>query len=174
MQLRRIVAEVNRFEPVAYDFLYADTGPQAEEIDEWFVYQFWQWVRLNAAQRAFEWQWQHEYRSRTSWEEADLELRSRLVREAIEGVVSDEPAQRSPAVGKILYLVLGRWGDTATAGPVGDGRKSAASASQLAAIGDGVKLLTAVDGIQVIWKALRSSFELLWSAKWPHIRVPNH
>lgn len=57
LQLRRIVAEVHRTEPLAYDFEYADMGPHADEIDEWFGYQSWQWVRLSAAQRAFDWHW---------------------------------------------------------------------------------------------------------------------
>ncbi|AEO56226.1 hypothetical protein MYCTH_2300913 [Thermothelomyces thermophilus ATCC 42464] len=52
-QLRRIVAEFPRAEPIAYDYVYADMAPLEEEVDEWFMYNFWQWVRLNAANRAF-------------------------------------------------------------------------------------------------------------------------
>ncbi|KAK3299309.1 uncharacterized protein B0H64DRAFT_422801 [Chaetomium fimeti] len=57
-QLRRVVAEFPRAaEPIAYDYVYADTSPLREEIDEWFMYNFWQWVRLNAANRAFYTAW---------------------------------------------------------------------------------------------------------------------
>ncbi|KAL2266400.1 hypothetical protein VTJ83DRAFT_5752 [Remersonia thermophila] len=52
-ELRRMLAELPRAEALAYDYVYADTAPTDEEIDEWFVYNFWQWVRLNAANRAF-------------------------------------------------------------------------------------------------------------------------
>ncbi|KAL2179120.1 uncharacterized protein P884DRAFT_268290 [Thermothelomyces heterothallicus CBS 202.75] len=52
-QLRRIVAEFPRAEPIAYDYVYTDMAPLEEEVDEWFMYNFWQWVRLNAANRAF-------------------------------------------------------------------------------------------------------------------------
>jgi hypothetical protein len=162
MQLRRIVADFNRGDPVAYDFVYADTGPHAEEIDEWFVYQFWQWVRLNAAQRAFEWQWQHEYQAQKSWDEADDELKTKFVNEALEGIFSKESTQRSGAIGKLLYLVLGRWGDTAEAPPSSANLKSSASASQLGAIRAGVEFLTSMGALPTIWQALRNSFEVFW------------
>jgi len=121
-QLRRIVAEVHRAEPLAYDFQYADMGPNAEEIDEWFVYQFWQWVRLNAAQRAFDWHWENENdgeAAASSWDGADNETRTRFVRAAIAGVQSNDAALRSASIGKLVYLVLGRWGDTAMSNATG-------------------------------------------------------
>ncbi|KAL2160679.1 hypothetical protein VTH06DRAFT_1367 [Thermothelomyces fergusii] len=52
-QLRRLVPEFPRAEPIAYDYVYTDMAPLEEEVDEWFMYNFWQWVRLNAANRAF-------------------------------------------------------------------------------------------------------------------------
>ncbi|MBE3042599.1 hypothetical protein IMZ48_08490, partial [Candidatus Bathyarchaeota archaeon] len=60
IQLRRLVNDMRQADPVAYDFTYSDTGPHGEEIDEWFVYMVWQWIRLNGIQRTFEWQWQEE------------------------------------------------------------------------------------------------------------------
>ncbi|KAI8298691.1 Striatin-interacting protein 1 [Colletotrichum sp. SAR11_59] len=162
LQLRRIVAEFSRGEPVAYDFVYSDMGSHDEEIDEWFVYQFWQWVRLNAAQRAFEWQWQHEYDIQTSWEETDYETRAKFTRDALGGLQVREPAQRSASIGKLLYLVLGRWGDTSTPATVGDGR-SAASSPQLEAIRSSITFLTSLDGIATVWEAVQSCFDVFWS-----------
>ncbi|KHN94137.1 Protein required for hyphal anastomosis (HAM-2) [Metarhizium album ARSEF 1941] len=163
LQLRRIVAEYPRVEPVAYDFVYSDTGPHAEEIDEWFVYQFWQWVRLNAAQKAFEWHWNHESDGRHSWDDADHDTRAKFIQAAIAGVQSNDAALRSASIGKIVYLVLGRWGDTAMPNaPVGCGR-SIASIPQLQAIKAGVECLTSLEGLPVVWEALRNCFELHWS-----------
>ncbi|KAF4921044.1 Striatin-interacting protein 1 [Colletotrichum viniferum] len=162
LQLRRIVAEFSRGEPVAYDFVYSDMGSHDEEIDEWFVYQFWQWVRLNAAQRAFEWQWQHEYDIQTSWEETDYETRARFTRDALGGLQVREPAQRSASIGKLLYLVLGRWGDTSTPATVGDGR-SAASSPQLEAIRSSITFLTSLNGIATVWEAVQNCFDVFWS-----------
>ncbi|KAI8286623.1 hypothetical protein K4K60_000265 [Colletotrichum sp. SAR11_57] len=162
LQLRRIVAEFSRGEPVAYDFVYSDMGSHDEEIDEWFVYQFWQWVRLNAAQRAFEWQWQHEYDIQTSWEETDYETRAKFTRDALGGLQVREPAQRSASIGKLLYLVLGRWGDTSTPATAGDGR-SAASSPQLEAIRSSITFLTSLNGIATVWEAVQNCFDVFWS-----------
>jgi hypothetical protein len=162
VQLRRIVAEVNRAEPVAYDFAYCDIGPHAEEIDEWFVYQFWQWVRLNAAQKAFEWYWNHESEGHDSWDDAAHDTRAKFIQAAIAGVQSNDAAMRSASIGKIVYLVLGRWGDTAMPNATDGGSRSIASMSQLQAIKAGVECLTSLEGLPVIWEALRNCFELHW------------
>lgn len=161
-QLRRIVTEVNRTEPVAYDFVYADMGPHPEEIDEWFVYQPWQWVRLNAAQKAFEWHWEQEVDSHTTWEDADHDTRARFVQAAIAGVQSNDAALRSASIGKLVYLVLGRWGDTAMSIAMRGESKSFASIPQLQAIKAGIECLTSLEGLPVVWEALRHSFETHW------------
>lgn len=161
-QLKRIVAEVNRAEPVAYDFAYADSGPHAEELDEWFVYQLWQWVRLDAAQKAFEWHWNLEAGGRFGWDDADHDMRTRFVRAAIAGLQSNDAALRSASIGKITYLVLGRWGDTAMPGASSEESKSVASLSQLQAIKASVECLTSLEGWPVVWEVLRGSFEVHW------------
>ncbi|KAF5657269.1 hypothetical protein FHETE_10532 [Fusarium heterosporum] len=164
-QLRHIVAEFNRAEPVSYDFEYTDIGPHAEEIDEWFNYQLPQWVRLSAAQRAFKWHWEHEARSQNSWDDADNDTRTRFVQAAIAGVQSNDAALRSASIGKLVYLVLGRWNDTAMANATPGDSRSVASISQLQAIKAGVECLTSLEGLPVIWEALRSSFEVQWSGE---------
>ncbi|CAJ0554177.1 Ff.00g126890.m01.CDS01 [Fusarium sp. VM40] len=162
-QLRHIVAEFNRAEPVAYDFEYTDIGPHAEEIDEWFNYGVPQWVRLSAAQRAFKWHWQHEARSQDTWDDADNDTRTRFVQTAIAGVQSNDAALRSASIGKLVYLVLGRWNDTAMSNATPGDSRSVASISQLQAIKAGVECLTSLEGLPVIWEALRSNFEVQWS-----------
>lgn len=166
MQLRRIVATVNAAEPAAYDFVYADMGPHAEEIDEWFVYQFWQWVRLNAAQKAFEWHWNRESGGKCGWDDADHDARARFIRAAIAGVRSTDAAVRATSIGKIMYLVLGRWGDTAMPHATDESSRSIASIPQLQAIKAGVTCLTSLEGLPVIWEALKNVFEIHWYDSW--------
>lgn len=187
-QLRKIVSEVNRPEQAAYDFVYTDMGLHAEEIDEWFMYQFWQWVRLSSAQKAFEWHWNQEttaggiHGAEIAWEDADHDIRTRFVQAAIAGVQSNDAALRSASIGKLVYLVLGRWGDTAMpnapapekededgeggsrARGSGPGGKSIASLMQLRAIKAGVECLASLEGLPVVWEALRHAFELHWYA----------
>ncbi|RYP79525.1 hypothetical protein DL770_006625 [Monosporascus sp. CRB-9-2] len=166
-QLRRIVSEIHGTEATAYDFVYSDTGPHAEEIDEWFVYQFWQWVRLNAAQRAFEGQWEGLAGGKTSeapWEEASAETRTKFVQQALDGVSSTEPAFRANAVGRLVYLVLGRWADTAGQVQLQLDRskiRTVATQGQLDAMKSGVKMLAELGGIPVIWAALCDTYETM-------------
>lgn len=163
-QLRRIVEEVKQAEPPAYDFEYADLGPHAEEIDEWFNYQFWQWVRLNAAQKAFEWQWNLDSGgSPSGWDKPESEeLRTRFVMAAISGVQSNDAALKAASIGKLTYLVLGRFGDTAVPSAMPGDCHAVASTPQLQAINAGVRCLASLDGLPVIWAALRSTFEPQW------------
>ncbi|KAL6822283.1 hypothetical protein V8C40DRAFT_249062 [Trichoderma camerunense] len=165
MQLRRIVATVNATEPAAYDFVYSDMAPHAEEIDEWFVYQFWQWVRLNAAQKAFEWHWKHESGGKHGWDDADHDTRARFIQGAIAGVQSNDAALRANSIGKIMYLVLGRWGDTAMPHATDETSRSIASIPQLQAIKAGVTCLTSLGGLSVVWEALRNVFEIHWTGE---------
>ena len=173
-QLRRIVAEVQRTEPLAYDFVYSDMGPHAEEIDEWFVYQFWQWVRLNAAQKAFEWHWNHQFDGQQSWDDADHDTRAKFIQAAIAAVQSNDAALRSASIGKIVYLVLGRWGETAMSNASGGDGRSIANMPQLQAIKAGVECLTSLEGLPVIWGALRNCFELHWYERFLHRNPITH
>ncbi|CAI4210252.1 unnamed protein product [Parascedosporium putredinis] len=130
MQLRRIVADIRQVDPVAYDFTYTDTDGLGEEIDEWFVYMMWQWIRLNGIQKTFEWQWQEENgggprAADVRWEDVSERKRTGFVRAAVEalaaaGDADDDVSDRLTHIGKIAYVVLGRWGiqpdDTQTPG----------------------------------------------------------
>ncbi|TRX93047.1 hypothetical protein FHL15_006185 [Xylaria flabelliformis] len=162
-QLRRIVSEFPRAEAAAYDFEYADTAPHAEEIDEWFSYQFWQFVRLVNAQRAYESQWEHDLAAKeeeVTWDEAAEDVRSAFIRQALNETKVDDSAVWTAATGKLVYLVLGRWADTASP-PAGDTSKlrTFASSRQLAAIKAGVKAVAELDGVPVIWQALRNALD---------------
>lgn len=172
VQLRRIVAEFQKPEPIAYDFQYEDLGPVEEEIDEWFVYQFWQWVRLNAAQAAFEAHWDDLYGS-TTWEEADQTQRAQLVRGCFDALEADDFPERMDAIRSLLYLVLGRWADTASTNgkPVSD--RSAASPTQLEAIQSSIELVTSMGGLGIVWQALQKAFRVFWAEEAPTVPSSN-
>ncbi|KAI1130945.1 hypothetical protein F5Y10DRAFT_234729 [Nemania abortiva] len=159
-QLRRIVSEFPRAEAAAYDFEYADTASHAEEIDEWFNYQFWQFVRLVNAQRAYESRWEHDLATKkeeVTWDEAPEDVRSTFIRQALNETESDDSLVSAVATGKLVYLALGRWADTAGL-PTGDTPKSRTLANprQLAAMKAGVQAIAELGGIPVIWRALRN------------------
>lgn len=171
-QLKRIVSEFPKASDAAaaYDFLYADLGPHAEEIDEWFVYgQFWQWVRLNGSHRIFESAWE-QFSDDREWHDANNDTKANFVRKTLEELQDGDDVSKVHAVGRIMYLVLGRWIDTAQSRPFEDrdrstdeGKaRSVATPDQLAAMKEGVKLLAEVEGLSIIWQALQHAFEALW------------
>lgn len=174
-QLRRIVAEFPKAESVAYDFTYEDMGPIDEEIDEWFVYQFWQWVRLNASQRAFEAQWEEEHGADTSWDDVDEEKRSQFVSQALTGLASSDIKERLSCLGRLVYIALGRWTQTAKRSGAAAGNdskaRSASTPRQLEAMKAGAKLIGDAGGAVIIWDALRKAFDPFWYVEWSILQV---
>ncbi|KAK7712016.1 Factor arrest protein 11, partial [Diaporthe eres] len=158
-QLRRLVADFPHAEAAAYDFEYQDTAPIEEEIDEWFVYQFWQWVRLNGVQRAFEWQWLNSHGQDTSWEEVGADARKAFVSDALSGLSSETSKDRSANVARLVYIALGRWTSTAAGSRDGEEARCVATPAQLEAIKAGVRLIADVGGVQIIFNALKKAFE---------------
>ncbi|KAH8908756.1 N1221-domain-containing protein [Coniochaeta sp. PMI_546] len=176
-QLRRIVAEFPRTEPIAYDYVYADMAPVEEEIDEWFVYNFWQWVRLNTAQRNFYAEWASVFDDEPAWDRTDDEERRVFVKTVLRDVRSADSARRSGTIGALTYLVLGRWMESVhepVLPSLKDTKvKSAATPSQLAAMKAGVELLAECGGIPVVWEAFRKGFEPFWSDDTQQIQAAN-
>lgn len=173
-QLRRIVAEFPKAEAVAYDFTYEDMGPIDEEIDEWFVYQFWQWVRLSNAQRAFEGQWDDDFGADASWDDVSDEARIKFVSDALAGLSSKETKERLACLGRLVYILLGRWKETAGGAGIAAGRdaksRSASTPRQLAAMKDGARLVGDAKGAVMIWDALRIAFNPFWYVSYQFAR----
>ncbi|KAK4646327.1 Factor arrest protein 11 [Podospora bellae-mahoneyi] len=190
-QLRRIVNDFPNREPIAYDYEYTDMGPLEEEIDEWFMYNFWQWVRLNAANRAFHTAWGKYFASPESsptesqaqpppgWDEVDVSTRKEFITSILGHIKplsddQDDRMVRGEAIGAVVYLVLGRWTETVTVRKVGmlngvvEGKcKSAATKVQLDAMKEGVRVLAECGGVEVMWDALRGAFEPFWADEPP-------
>ncbi|KLU88321.1 required for hyphal anastomosis [Magnaporthiopsis poae ATCC 64411] len=165
-QLRRFVAEFPHPEPLAYDFVYEDFGPPEEEIDEWFVYQSWQEVRLRSAQMNFDWQWQQDFGDSIGWDIATRHQRSQFLQDALQAFSAPDAQDRSKAIGRVVYAVLGRWKDTAGGTTAAEGRdakaKSAVTDSHLAAMKDAIRLLVDIDGLKTVWDSLQQVFEQFW------------
>lgn len=164
-QLRRIVADFPKADPVAYDFTYEDMGPLEEEIDEWFVYQTTQWARLDAAQYAFDMQWGKDFDPEFDWCDATEEERTKFTTDAIAGLASDDVRHRRDCLSTLVYIVLGRWAHTAggeaTAGPKHKRDRTASTGRHLSSIKDGCWLVGHC-GVALIWDALRKAFDPFW------------
>ncbi|KAI1262476.1 hypothetical protein F5Y18DRAFT_430024 [Xylariaceae sp. FL1019] len=162
-QIRRIVSEFPKAETAAYDFEYKDAASHPEELDEWFTYQSSQFVRLNNAQRAYESQWEHDLAAKEEevpWDEASQHVKDAFIQQALGGIRSPDGAIRATSSGKLVYLVLGRWAETAGSHSGETSKlRSLATTTQLAAIKSGVKSIAALGGISIVWQALRLAFD---------------
>jgi hypothetical protein len=145
-------------------------GPIDEEIEEWFGYQTWQWIRLNGTQRAFESGLERGLGKRiVEWEGEDPTFQCKFIAKALEGLQASEQSTRSASIGTIVYLVLGRWCETADDAGFPDATdsktRSTATHKQLEAMKAGVALLARCGGIPAIWEATRKAFEPFWCAR---------
>lgn len=210
-QLRRLASELPRNEPITYDFTYEDMGDFDEEVDEWFSYQIWQWVRLNYAQQYFESRWErlvshpkeddnsdnddnddgndnhysNEYsegregggrhdreprqrgdKKERTWDTVDGETQELFVAGVLKSLESGKHRERPEVLGCLVYLLLGRWGATAS-GRDPEGKRSSTARTvarprQLFAMKAGAALVGKLGGIPILWKALRKAFEPFW------------
>ncbi|KAJ3561626.1 hypothetical protein NPX13_g8870 [Xylaria arbuscula] len=110
----------------------------------------------------YESQWEHDLAAKedeVTWDEAPEDIKVAFIRQALNEIQSGDSAVYTPATGKLVYLVLGRWVDTA--GPaIGDTSKlrTLATPKQLAAMKSSVLMIAALGGISVTWRVLRTVF----------------
>lgn len=164
MQLRRIVTEFPRIEPVAYAFEYADTASFEEEIDEWFSYNESEGVRLRKARLTFERRWKKAGNG-ASWLEVDIMTRKAFVSKEISGLSSSSIQRRCKSLQSLVHIILGVWDETAEQSQDtrdSQTKRAVASKSQVQAIRDGVVLFTDSDGISRLYDVMKRAFERLW------------
>ncbi|KAJ2989899.1 hypothetical protein NUW58_g3232 [Xylaria curta] len=103
-----------------------------------------------------------------TWDEAAEDVKSTFIRQALNEAQSNDSAVCNAATGKLVYLALGRWADTAGS-HTGDTSKlrTLATPRQLAAIKAGVEAITQLGGIHVIWQALRHAIDSVLSDEVP-------
>ena len=119
-QLKRIVTEMPRVEPVAYTFKYADAQPLKEEINEWFQYTDDDREMMLGSRAAFEDRWMtFTKRDRStdgkSWFEVQEDNREAFVKDTFAAIARGEDVTSNLAAG--LYVLCGIWAVTAGQGP---------------------------------------------------------
>lgn len=177
MQLRRIVTEFPRVDPVSYAFTYTDAASFEEEIDEWFSYNDAEFRRLHRAKDTFERRWKKF--AGKSWLVANEEERKKFVQREIVGLHATDLRRRCKSLQTLLHTVLGVWNETAgietsvlgekVPPEQGDNtetpkeqRKSKATASQVMHIKAGINLVAQAGGIAVLYEVMQNAFKNLW------------
>jgi hypothetical protein len=173
MQLRRIVTEFPRIEPIAYAFTYADTASYEEEIEEWFTYTDTEFTRLRNARETFQRRWK-KFETR-SWGTADKEAQEAFIRREIIGLQATDPRRRCKSLQTLLHISLGVWDESAGApeseavqelnDPSTEGKvkgKTLASREQIDFMRTGVQLITECGGVIHIYELMRRAFDRYW------------
>jgi len=174
IQLRRIVTEFPRIEPIAYAFTYADTASYEEEIEEWFSYTDAEFTRLRNAQKTFERRWKKF--ETTSWVSADKNKREVFIKREISGLQATDLRRRCKSLQTLLHISLGVWDETAgvdnlatdsCAELVTDAEKkvkskTVATRTQVDSIRTGVLLITECGGVPQIYELMKRAFDRLW------------
>jgi hypothetical protein len=176
MQLRRIVTEFPRIEPIAYAFKYADTASYEEEIEEWFSYNDAEFTRLRNAQETFERRWK-KFETR-SWGTADKDTQEAFIKREITGLQATDPRRRCKSLQTLLHISLGVWDETAgletstpdSAGPESNTEGKAkswtvATRTQVESIWSGVQLITTCGGVSQIYDLMKRVFDRLGYVK---------
>ena len=174
MQLRRIVTEFPKVDPITYAFTYADTASFEEEVDEWFSYNEAEFKRLHRARETFERRWK-KFAGKT-WLDATPEEREKFVQREANGLLATDLRRRCKSLQTVLHIILGVWHETAgldTEDPKGREReneqpeetlkpKTLATVAQLEHMKAGINLVAEVEGIALLFQVMQDAFKRLW------------
>ncbi len=168
MQLKRIVAELPKNEPMSYAYEYADTGSFEEEIDEWFSYGTTENNRISRAKIQFGTRWRSF--SQKTWTEEPWGRKKEFVKREVEGLAGKKGDNaRRKAVARLMHVALGVWEESAGIGKSlsltidheqnkRDGEpqvRSQATKCQIDAMKDGVRLVAETGGVRAVFDTMR-------------------
>lgn len=174
IQLKRIVADFPKAEPINYAYTYKETGSFEEEIDEWFCYGSSEQNRLNRARIQFGTRWRGF--SQKSWTEESREKKVDFVKRELASLATKktEGAKRK-ALMRMMHVALGVWDESAGLGKtlslVADHEennregqpqtRSQATKTHVDSIKEGVQIITQSGGISVIYEAMRFALDAI-------------
>ena len=159
------MTEFPKIDPTSYAFTYADTASFEEEVDEWFSYNDAEFKRLHRAKDTFQRRWK-KFEDRT-WLEVNGEERDSFVRGEINDLHATDLRRRCKSLQTILHIILGVWDETA--GMKSDDElqsKTRATKVQLEHMKDGILLISAAEGISLLYDVMRNAFQRLWYKCW--------
>lgn len=165
MQLRRIVTEFPKTEPISYAFTYGDTATFEEEVDEWFSYNEAEFRRLHRAKDTFGRRWKKF--SGKAWLDATQTERQNFAEREVNGLLATDLRRRCKSLQTILHIILGVWDETAgieLSNKEADAPKSRTRATQiqLEHMKSGILLVARAGGIPLLYEVMQNAFKRLW------------
>jgi hypothetical protein len=163
MQLKRIITEFPRAEPIAYAFEYSDTASYAEEIDEWFSYNDAEFTRLRNARESFGRQWSKASGHKDGWKfsESSEDRRKDFVKQEITAIRSDDLEQRCRGLRSILHIILGNWDESAGRNRSFRVERTSAAPRHITEMKFGLRTFAECDGIPAICEGVAKAFDRL-------------
>ena len=186
LQLRKIVGDLPKPEPKAYAYEYEETRSFPEELQEWFQYTegdrymlvrarevFEEICEFNDVEKSNEKLNENSDTSSSSlwWTGTTPQGQKRVVEEASEELDSDDLSVRVKSLGRLVYIALGAWVETAGLEQETDQHEpvrstaqwleaqSPKSVHQMSWIINGVKLLCSSDLVQKLIRALNQTWQ---------------
>lgn len=169
MQLKKIVTEMPKLEPVAYAFDYTDTQALPDELDEWFQYNEQDQFMILSAKATFDDKWAEFLpKGEQSWIEVTDDQRKAFLIQTKEGLRAGELSSRVISLEVISYLLAGVWGSTAGLevkrekpdnGTYGSDPEFRSISLQLQWISRNAALIQEHIGVQTVFDYLRRIFE---------------
>ncbi|CAG8976956.1 hypothetical protein HYALB_00010938 [Hymenoscyphus albidus] len=174
IQLRRLVHEFPRSEPVSYAFEYTDTATFEEEVDEWFSYNDAEYKRLHRVKDTFGRRWKKF--SGKPWLDADQTERQNFAEQEVNGLLATDLRRRCKALQSILHIVLGVWDETAgiqLAGKEEDAprTKTKATQIQLEHMKSGILLVARAGGVPLLYEVMQNAFKRLWDDEYRETKL---
>ncbi|EDN93237.1 hypothetical protein SS1G_09103 [Sclerotinia sclerotiorum 1980 UF-70] len=176
MQLKKLVTEFPKVDPMSYTFTYADTATYEEEVDEWFSYNDAEFKRLHRAKDTFQRRWK-KFSAKT-WAEADREEQLKFVNKEVQGLHATDLRRRCKSLQTLLHVILGIWDENAGKKEELEimhssdtkGRTKAAP-SQVESMKAGVSLLSESGGIEMIYGVMQTAFKHLWDDEFRETKI---
>ena len=119
-QLKKLVGGLEKVEPTAYAYEYAETRGLKEEVQEWFAYTEEERLMLLRAKEDFEEKWNEMFTvgmeegvEVKSWVDANAEDREGFLMVITKWMIeNDDIATRVKGLECLSYIALGAWGDS--------------------------------------------------------------
>ncbi|TAQ90665.1 hypothetical protein B7494_g964 [Chlorociboria aeruginascens] len=164
IQLKRIVTEFPRIDPISYAFTYSDTASFEDEVDEWFSYNKAEFKRLNRVKDTFNRRWKKF--SETPW--IGTQDREKFVKREIHGLNASDLRRRCKSLQTILHIILGNWDETAEV----EDSKAKATKGQLEYMSMGISLVANAGGIASVFNVMQNAFKHLWDDGFRDSKLP--
>lgn len=119
-ELKKLVTDLPKLEPVAYAYEYSETRSFPEELEEWFSYTEEERYMLLRAKQTFDEKWEQAQAEQPvssdkalQWQDVSGEDRESFMIGAIQALQNPEISSRVKSLECLTYVALGVWGDTA-------------------------------------------------------------